>query len=369
MRGLQFIKKEIQHAFSSPESLMLMILFPFALTLVLGLAFSGSFSRVIKMPETRLPLVSQGGLQSNLYISQAAQAGLVFEPATLEEAKQQLEDRKAPGYVTLDNNRVQYHARSFGNLESLLLRTYSRIFAQQSSMAALAVKSGRLDLVAPRGGNYITYESISLDREPDSFGYYGITMLTMIMMYGASQAMGLMGLERKQRTDLRLKASPFPISGVYLAKSGMSIFTLLVQALILMIMNTLAFGVDYRSIPLVLVMLIPFAFFCNGLGILSYQAADNERSANGFLNLLIVVLVFLGGGYMPLSQFGGLMETLADFSPVGMINRGLIDYIYTHQTGSMLRAMVFTGSLGILMLLIAYALYKREEGSRRVAGA
>ena len=51
MRGLQFIKKEIQHAFSSPESLMLMILFPFALTLVLGLAFSSSFSRV--PPPTR----------------------------------------------------------------------------------------------------------------------------------------------------------------------------------------------------------------------------------------------------------------------------------------------------------------------------
>ena len=44
MRVLQFIKKEILHAFSSPESLMLMILFPFALTLVLGLAFSSSFS-------------------------------------------------------------------------------------------------------------------------------------------------------------------------------------------------------------------------------------------------------------------------------------------------------------------------------------
>ena len=116
MRALQFIKKEILHAFSSPESLMLMILFPFALTLVLGLAFSSSFSRVIKMPETRLPLVAQGSLQTNLYISQAAQAGLVFEQATLEEAQQQLEDRKAPGYVTLDGDGVQYHARSFGNM-------------------------------------------------------------------------------------------------------------------------------------------------------------------------------------------------------------------------------------------------------------
>ena len=80
-------------------------------------------------------------------------------------------------------------------------------------------------------------------------------------------------------------------------------------------------------------------------------------------------LVFLGGGYMPLSQFGGLMEKLADYSPVGMINQGMIDYIYTNQFSGMLRAMAFTGSLGIVMLLIAYMLYKREEGSHRVAGA
>ena len=82
-----------------------------------------------------------------------------------------------------------------------------------------------------------------------------------------------------------------------------------------------------------------------------------------------MVLVFLGGGYVPLRQFGGLMEKLADYSPVGMINQGMIDYIYTNQFSGMLRAMAFTGSLGVVMLLIAYMLYKREEGSHRVAGA
>ena len=47
----------------------------------------------------------------------------------------------------------------------------------------------------------------------------------------------------------------------------------------------------------------------------------------------------------------------------------MIDYIYTNQFSGMLRAMAFTGSLGVVMLLIAYMLYKREEGSHRVAGA
>jgi len=54
---------------------------------------------------------------------------------------------------------------------------------------------------------------------------------------------------------------------------------------------------------------------------------------------------------------------------VGMINQGMIDYIYTNQFSGMLRAMAFTRSLGVVMLLIAYMLYKREEGSHRVAGA
>lgn len=370
MRILQFIKKEIQHVLSSSQSLLLMIIFPFALTLVLGSALSGSFSRVVEMPKITLPVVSPGDFRSNLYITQAKNAGLVFEPATQDQVNQQVQDKQVNAYVVLDSQQIAYHAAEFTTLEAMLVRTYSRIYAQQASMMGLALRSGRLDLTSPREGNFVETQGINQRVEPSSFGYYGISMLTMIMMYGAVQAVGLMSLEREQRTDLRLKASPFPINGVYAAKSGMSILTLLVQALILMLLNHFVFGVDYASIPLVLLSLIPFALFCNGLGLLVYQVTgSNAQSSSGILNLVIVVLVFLGGGYMPLSLMASSMEKVVALSPVGMTNQGLIADIYNQDVSKLLQAGAITGGLGLVMLLIAFVLYRKEEGSNRVASA
>lgn len=368
MRIVQFVKKEIRHVLASPESLLLMVLFPFALTLVLGTALSGSFARVTAMPEIRLPAVIRGDVQSRIYLSQARSAGINLEQTGLDSAREQALSGKARGYVTVDGDGITYHAHSFSGVEALVLGTYSRLYAQQAQMARMAVGAARPDLAVQQPGEHVVTQGLDTSDEPTSFGYYGVTMLTMIMMYGAMQAMGLMSLERRQRTDLRLKASPFSMGRVYLAKSGMSVLTLLGQALILMALNALCFGVRYRSIPLVLAMLIPYALFCNGLGLFAWQAARSEQAAGGVINLLIVALVFLGGGYVPLENMPAGMAALADWTPVGKMNAGLFAYIYRNDSRALLEAMAMTGALAAALLAAAYALFRREEGSDRVAG-
>lgn len=369
MRILQFIKKEIHHVLSSPESLLLMILFPFGLTLVLGLALSGQFSRVQPMPDVRLPIVAQGDLNSRLFISQAENAGLTFEAAEEDAARKQVTDGSAAGYVVLDKDGITYHAQAFNNWEGLLVRTYGRIYAQQANMAARALSSGRLDKVAPLGGEYVHNEGIDTGPQPTSFGYYGITMLTMIMMYGTMQAAGMMDLERTERTGLRLKASPFSMSGVFLAKACTSVLTLLAQALILMVMNTVAYGITYRNMAIVLLSLAPYALFCNALGLAALQLTGEARAASGLLNIVVVLLVFLGGGYVPVDLLSPVLAKLAASTPVGLYNKGLLAYIYAGDSSMLIRGMIMSGVLGTVLLALAHVLFMREGGSNRAARA
>lgn len=368
MRLLTFIKKEILHVLHERESLLLMILFPFALTLVLGSALGSTFNRVLDMPETNLPIVAKGNMQSAMYMNQAKSAGLIFHEATVEEAQQQVKKGESDGYVVLDDGDVTFFTDHPGSIASMLVRTYSQVYANQATMASLAVQKGRFDQLALRGGNYIQTQSVELNNEPSSFGYYGVTMMTMIMMYGAIQAVNMMDLERKQRTYMRLKSSPFSMNGVYLAKSSVSMLALLGQVLILMVGNNMIYHVDYRNILVVLLMLIPYALFCNGLGLMTYQLASSAEAATGLLNLLTVILVFTGGGYVPLSTMAPSIASIMSYSPVGMVNNGLLEYIYRNDLSTMTKAMVVTGSLGIVMMLVAFVLYKKEEGSDRAAG-
>ena len=62
MRTLQFLKKEALHSLAAPETVLLMLLFPLLLTWVLGTAFSNISSHAIDLPETRMPIVSDGGM-------------------------------------------------------------------------------------------------------------------------------------------------------------------------------------------------------------------------------------------------------------------------------------------------------------------
>ena len=368
MRFLKFLKKEILHILHDSDSLLLMVLFPFALTLVLGSALSGAFDRVVNMPQISLPIVSKGDVQSSLFINQGRSAGISFHETSLKDAKEEAKTGESDGYITLDGKGVSFYTDNPGSISAMVVRTYSGIFAKQATMANLAAQKGRLDLIAPRMGNYVESQGIDLENEPSSFGYYGITMLTMIMMYGAIQAANMMDLERKERTYQRLKTSPYSMNGVFLAKSGVSVLALLVQAAILMITNRLIYQVDYRNMLMVTLMLIPYALFCGGLGLMMYQVLGNARSANSVLNLLIFLLVFIGGGYVPLSIMMPGAANIASYSPVGLINNGLFDYIYKNDLASIIRAMAVTGGLGFIMLAIAYMLYRKEEGSNRAAG-
>ena len=335
MRILQFIKKEIHHVLSSPESLLLMILFPFGLTLVLGLALSGQFSRVQPMP-MRLPIVARRPQQPSVH-QPGGERRLTFEAAEEDAARKQVTDGSAAGYVVLDKDGITYHAQAFNNWEGLLVRTYGRIYAQQANMAARALSSGRLDKMTPLGGEYVRSEGIDTGPQPTSFGYYGVTMLTMIMMYGTMQAAGMMDLERTERTGLRLKASPFSMSGVFLAKACTSVLTLLTQALILMVMNTAAYGITYRNMAIVLLSLAPYALFCNALGLAALQLTGEARAASGLLNIVVVLLVFLGGGYVPVDLLSPVLAKLAASTPVGLYNKGLLAYIYAGDSSMLIR--------------------------------
>ncbi len=367
MRTLQFLKKEALHLLKSPESVLLMLLFPILLTWVLGTAFSGLSARTIDLPEVNMPIVSDGGMISQLYQSNGAHSGINFQPISREEADKGLQDGSIKHLVELSDRAVIFHSDNANSLEGMMLKMYSSAFIQQANLASVAVREGRLDLANPQFKAYTRIEGMAGRNEPNSFGYYGVAMLTMILMYGSLQTVGMLSLEKSGRTSLRLKSSPYAMSKVFLVKAAASCVILMLQALILILFNHFVYGIQYRHIGMVLMMILPLAVFVTSLGILAYQLLRTESAASVFLNIITIALVFLGGGYMMVSMDDPTFALLARFSPIGWVNQGLFQYIYRDSTAPILSSDLKLMGLSLLLLLLAFWLFKKEEGSDRVA--
>lgn len=367
MRTLQFLKKEALQSLAAPETVLLMLLFPLLLTWVLGTAFSGVSTRTIDLPETRMPFVSDGGMAARLYQNSAGKSGIIFEPVSGESVNEGLKAGSLKHYVELTDNKLILHSDDGKGLDAMMVRMYSNAFIQQANLSSLALKEKRLDLMAPQFQEYSVIEGIDGRMEPSSFGYYGVTMLTMILMYGSLQMVGMLSGEKAGRTSLRLKASPYQMSKVFLVKTAASCVVLMLQASIIVLFNHYVYGIQYRNIGLVLLSIVPLALFTTSMGVLAYQAFRKEAAASVFLNILTVALVFLGGGYMMVSMDNPTFAGLAQLSPLGWVNQGLFRYIYRGTHEALLAADIKLLGISLVMYLLAFWLFKKEEGSDRVA--
>ncbi len=367
MRTLRFLKKEALHLITAPETILLMLLFPVILTWVLGTAFSSSKGHVFDLPEVKMPIVSEDGMLSDVFIANGKEGGITFEITDQEEVDRRVAAGSLKHYVELQDKELILHSDDKGSLEAMLVRMYATAFIKQANLSALAVQEGKLDHVAPQFKSFAKVEGIDGLNEPDSFGFYGVTMLTMIIMYGSMQAMSLLDLEKSGRTALRLKGSPYPMSRVFFVKTVTASVIILLQSLVLILINHFVYGIDYRNIAMVMLMLIPMAVFVTSLGVASYQVFRSASAASTFLNLLTFAFVFTGQGYSKFPSDNATFNTLFRLSPIGWINKGLFTYIYQGETGAVLSAGLRLLGLGLGMLLIAYVLYRREEGSDLVA--
>jgi ABC-2 type transport system permease protein len=367
MRTLRFLKKEALHLITAPETLLLMILFPVAITWVLGTALSSATGHTFDLPEVKMPMVSEGGMLSDIFIANSQASGLTFEKTKQAEVDRRIAAGTLKGYVELTGRDLILHSDDQGSLEAMMVKMYATAFTKQANLSALAIKEGKLKQAVPQFKSFARVEGIDGLNEPNSFGYYGVTMLTMIIMYGSIQAMSLLALEKSARTAQRLKASPYPMNQVFFVKAATACGIILLQALILILINHFVYGINYRHIGMVMLMLIPLAVFVTSLGVAAYQVLRRANAASGFLNLITVASVFMGRGYTSLPSDNGLFDVLYRISPIGWINEGLFTYIYQGETGAILSAGSKLLGLGLAMLLIAYALFRREEGSDLVA--
>lgn len=201
--------------------------------------------------------------------------------------------------------------------------------------------------------NYLSIEGTS----PRAIDYYAVTMLVMTLMYGATY--GCMELDDMFFNNIgkRIKTTS---TGAFQHLLGVligAIFTLLLQALVLILFTKYVYGVNWGSHPFIIAETIfALAVLSTAIGVMFGSVMGDSDKASGILRIIVPIFTFVSGGYIKIS----------------MGNIPLINYVPNQLAQTSLFNTIYGGSLSVanesiitmfIIAIIAFAI--AAIGARR----
>ncbi|KYH30835.1 ABC-2 family transporter protein [Clostridium tepidiprofundi DSM 19306] len=374
MKILSIIIKELKHDFRDKHLISIMILFPLLLIVILGAAFSGGFDgESLDLNNTRVIYHSdeKGEFSKGFseFIKRFNDMGMTFENIDdKENALELVKNDYYACYIEIDepNKQIKLYKNNRYNFEAGLIEGVLGTFVQRYNVISEIAKTNTsaLKKISLKGDtSFVKVESIDKKKSPRAIDYYGITMLTMTIMYSIMTGTEAIKMEERIKTENRMHVSPTRKYNVFIGKVLGVFLVSMFQMLIVMIFSKKVFNVYFgNDICTVLVILCSqiIMSICVGVGI--GIMIKREEIANGFMNVIIPVMVFLGGGYVPIEQYNiKALNLISNISPVKWINKSIFSVVYGNDYRYVKTAIMVNVSIALVFFILSSLRFMRKE--------
>lgn len=367
-----FVVKEVKQNLRNFKGMTMMVLFPIVLILVLGTALTGMFDSSSEFKEIEVIYSNQGnGAFSqafNSFVQKGEDMGIKFIAAqSVEQGMESVKDGKYACFIKADAGGIELTKKDRYGLRADLVESILSTFLQRyNAISAIALHDpaavGRLARENVSQDN-VRLLSLGARKQPGAMDYYAITMLTLIIMYAALTGTYAIRDEKTSKTMNRLLASPARKYEILTGKILGTFLITLLQVSVVILFSKYLFKTYWGShLGVVLGLVVTEVLMAVSLGIGITFILKNEMAVNSVLNLGIPVLVFLGGGYIPLNSFNKNLLLIENISPVRWMNQAVFRVIYSNDFRLVTPALAINLSLALLFILIA-SLSIRKEGS------
>ncbi|MGG4106780.1 ABC transporter permease [Paenibacillus lautus] len=371
MNVLRIALKEMKIV-REPRMLVFMLATPVLLILILGTALSSAFNGSTAIGDIRV-LYHDSGTEPALTeqwqaFTQEAQrsSGMLFEQAKEGmNGQQEVRNNRYTGYVEIDGNGINYEGNSRNSIENGIVQGMLSAFTDQYRLSGAAAKIDpeyENKLLVNDGESYVVESSIQGARQPGSLDYFAIAVTTMIILYSALTAGGLIDSERKRNTVQRLLASPVTKAEIFAGKITGTLVINAVFVIIVVLISKYMFNAYWGENP-IMVFLVLFTeiLFALSLGLgISYVLKGN--AAGAVIMVIIQLAAFFGGGYTPVASTTGFMREAATYSPLHWSNEALLQLIYSGNGSAAMQAMMLNVGFSVLLLAVAMISMRRREG-------
>ncbi|MPQ32952.1 ABC transporter permease [Clostridium estertheticum] len=373
MNIIFIIIKEVKHSFRDKKSMAMMILFPMALIVVLSAAFNSSFNSSIDIgtPKVLYNIKGAGDTSDNFrrgFIEKGKEFKIKFTKINdIDSAKKKLVSKEYDAIIEMkSNNKIEFYKSEQENLKAGVVESILSTYVQEFNVIMDISKVNPLiinSLISDNKTNYSTITSVNKGAAPSSLDYYTIAEIALIIMY--SGMTGLFGIasEKNAKTRDRILISPVKKYEFLIGKTIGGVIGTSLQIAIVIIFSKFVlhsnWGNDILTVLLIFISQIIMAISIGvGLGFIF----KNENVANGVLNFMIPVMVFLGGSYMSVDSFGSkTFQVITYLSPVRWTNRSIFDVIYNNNYSKVSYAILINIGIAVVFLAISSLLFRKEN--------
>lgn len=369
---LYIIKKEILHNLRDKKSMILMTVFPMLMMVILGTVFASSFQSSGSIPKINVIY----SVEKNSDISKQFKVfaddiektmNVNFTEVTDEKnALENISNGTCDTYLKFENtNKILFYTNNLRVFNSNLVLSLMNTFVDKSNLISeIATKKpmalSKIDnSVTP---NYVEFKSIVAGKEPTGLEYYSITMFTMIILYsipaGAFTILGEIG----RRTYGRLLCSGISKSNILFGKligccaaTSFQIFLIYLFSRYILKTN---WGNNYFAIIGISLSAVIMAV---SVGIGLANMIKNSGVVAIAMHILIPIMVFLGGGYIPLNFIGSnALNAVSIISPIKWTNEALFKMIYGNNLSTIPIAIAINLIIA-MVFLITPILWPRKD--------
>lgn len=293
------------------------------------------------------------------------------EGASFEEAKEVVNTGDASAFIYLPkdfteqiNNRnekkvIQVYSGNDSGIASSVIQNVVDSFLNGMN-AALVVHdiTGTIDGYEFNVEGSIERKSISgEEKTPSAMSYYAVTMLVLILMFGASY--GSEGIAEDYLGVLgdRIKCSPIKPSSQYVGKIIGLVLTSFLQGLVVIIFTSLVFKVNWgNNILLLILILISVSALSTTLGALACIIIKDSIRADGIVSLMIPVFTFIAGGYVKVD-----LGAIKFISPSYYAQTAFFNTVYNGNMSSTILCLIVMWMCTVVAATLAIISSRRKK--------
>lgn len=375
---LNLINKEIRQFFKCKSDVIIMLIFPIILIFVMGKSLNGLmgmekniFNNKIIYYRINTPIENEVDLQLfydfMIHFEKSTNVKFV-ENKNYKEVINDVNSNKAICFMDIYDSHINYFRNE--NKESTESKAFRNLYNQYIRKYAFVQSNYKLN--SQQVKNILNYEikifiqNEGINKEEvNSFTYYTFAILSLIILYISTLTSISMYNERFLHTMTRIKVSSTKKINILVSKIFLGITVGLLQIAIVYIYSMKFLHVNWgKNLYLILIVLISFVIYSSVLGIFMSMIFSNQKTCYMVNNMLIIIMGFLGGAYVPicLVKSSRITSFLSEIMPNYWVNIAVLSLNYNIKTNYYIISIFISLSLSVLMLIIGNIISKLKAG-------
>ncbi|MBR2566736.1 MAG: ABC transporter permease [Paenibacillus sp.] len=223
---------------------------------------------------------------------------------------------------------------------------------------AMATAAAQVDTKSAGQSNVTVTSPGDSDQSYSASQYYAAAMLAMFMLYSGMTTINSLFTEKDKRTLARLQAAPVGNGVIFAGKIAGNSLLAFMQAIIIVLMTHVLFGVDWGGHPwLIVLVCVLITLASMTLGVIVAFISKSAASATALMQSIIIAMTFISGGFTPIAV--DFVQRISEFTVNHWALQSFLSMMLGSSLDEIMHNMWMLGAVCAVLAAAAAVIYRK----------